>query len=74
MDYTTLSFIALDYIGVIRRELNYSYPYRAGTVTLNCSGFDKKTLLDVVRYFMERHCTVDINYEKNQVKISGYLC
>jgi hypothetical protein len=54
--------------------LNYSYPYRAGSVTINCAGFGKKKLEDVIKYFMERHCAITINYEKNQVKISGYVC
>jgi hypothetical protein len=54
--------------------LNYSYPYRAGSVTINCAGFDKKTLMEVTKYFMERHCAITINYEKKQVKISGYVC
>ena len=70
----TLSFDTLDAIGIIRRELNYSYPYRAGSVTINCAGFGKKTFLEVTKYFMERHCSISINYEKKQVKISGYVC
>jgi len=73
-DSLTLSYAVLDAIGVIRRELNYSYPYSAGSVTINCSGFDKKTLQKVLEYFMKHHCSVSINYEKKQVKISGYLC
>ena len=74
MDYSTLSYASLDAIGIIRRELNYSYPYSAGSVTINCDGYDRKTLLEVTKYFMERHCSITINYEKKQVKISGYLC
>ena len=74
MDYSTLSYASLDAIGIIRRELNYSYPYSAGSVTINCGGFDRKTLQDVTRYFMERHCAITINYEKKQIKISGYVC
>ena len=74
MDYSTLSDVSLDAIGIIRRELNYSYPYSAGSVTINCGGFDRKTLLEITKYFMERHCSITINYEKKQVKISGYLC
>jgi hypothetical protein len=70
----SLSYASLDAIGVIRRELSSSYPYSAGSVTINCAGYDRKTLLEVLKYFMERHCSININYEKNQVKISGYLC
>ena len=71
---SSLSFATLDAISIIRRELNYSYPYCAGSVTINCSGFDKKTLQEVTKYFMEHHCVININYEKKQDKISGYLC
>lgn len=73
-DYSKFSYASLDAIGIIRRELNYSYPYSAGSVTINCAGFDKKTFLEVTKYFMERHCSISINYEKKQVKISGYVC
>lgn len=74
MDYSKLSYASLDAIGVIRRELDYSYPYSAGSVTINCDGYNKKTLLEITKYFMERHCSITINYEKKQVKISGYVC
>lgn len=69
----TLDYAILDAIGVIRRELSYSYPYKAGSVTINCSGFDKKTMIGIIKHFMECHCSITINYEKQQVKITGYL-
>ena len=70
----TLDFATLEAIGVIRRQLNYSYPYKAGSATINCAGFDKKIMIGIIKYFMECHCSITINYEKKQVKISGYLC
>ena len=74
MNSDSLSYAVLDAIGVIRRELNYSYPYSACSATINCSGFNKNILQKVLEYFIERHCSISINYEKNQIKISGYLC
>ena len=70
----SLSYTSLEAIGIIRREINYSYPYSAGSVTINTSGFDRITIEDILKYFMEHHCSISINYEKKQVKISGYLC
>jgi len=74
MNSESLSYTVLDAIGIIRRELNYSYPYKAGSATINCAGFDKNTLQKIIEYFMEHNCSIYINYEKNQIKISGYLC
>lgn len=74
MDDPELSFESLDAIRIIRSELNYSYPYSAGTVTINCPGFGKKKMVDVIKYFTAHSCTITINYEKKQVKISGYAC
>jgi hypothetical protein len=74
MDDPEFSFESLEAIRMIKRELAYSYPYSAGTVTINCPGFGKKKLKDVIKYFMAQHYTITINYEKKQVKISGYTC
>ena len=46
----TLDFATLEAIGVIRRELNYSYPYKAGSATINCAGFDKKIMIGIIKY------------------------
>ena len=73
MDYE-LSIESLEAISIIRNELKYSYPYSAGTVIIDCPGFGKKKMQDVIKYFMSRHCAITINYEKKQVKISGYVC
>lgn len=62
-----------DAIGVIRREIGNSYPYSAGTATINCAGFDRKTLEEIIKYFLKVQCSISINYEKKQVKISGYM-
>lgn len=65
--------IALDAIGIIRREIGYSYPYSAGSVTINCAGYDKTILHYIVNWFLERQSSINVNYEKNQVKITGYM-
>lgn len=74
MDDPEFSFESLEAIRIIKRELGYSYPYSAGTVTINCPGFGKKKMEDVIKYFITHNCTVTINREKKQVKISGYVC
>jgi hypothetical protein len=74
MSQTSLSFAALDAIGVIKRELEYSYPYKSGSVTINVRGFGTETFKEVINYFMTHHCSITINTEKKQVTISGYLC
>lgn len=66
-------WIAIDAIGIIRRELGYSYPYSAGSVTINCSGYDKTVLHYIVNWFMQRQASIVINYEKKQVVINGYM-
>ena len=70
---STMSFVTLDAIGIIKREIGYSYPYSAGSVIINCDGFDRKTLQEIITYFLNCKCSININYEKNQVKISGYM-
>jgi hypothetical protein len=65
--------IALDAIGFIRRKLGYSYPYKAGSVTINCEGYDKTVLLYIIDWFMKRQASITINYEKKQVVIKGYM-
>lgn len=74
MSQISLSFAALDAISVISRELQYSYPYKSGSVTIDVRGFGTETFKEVIKYFMARHCTITINTEKKQVTISGYLC
>ena len=65
--------IALDAIGHIKRELGYSYPYSSGSVTINCSGYDKTVLVYILKWFMDRQASIVINEEKKQVKIIGYM-
>lgn len=65
--------IALDAIGHIKRELGYSYPYSPGSVTINCSGYDKTVLVYILKWFMDRQASIVINEEKKQVKIIGYM-
>jgi hypothetical protein len=73
MSQTSLSFAALDAIGVIRRELQYSYPYKSGSVTINVRGFGTETFKEVIKYFIAHNCSITINTEKKQVTISGYI-
>ena len=65
--------IASEAIGMIRREIGYSYPYKSGSVTINCAGYDKTTLLYILNWFMIRESHIEVNYEKNQAKITGYM-
>ena len=65
--------IAMEAIGVIKREIGSSYPYCAGSVTMNCVGYDKSTLLYIVNWFLERQSSIVVNYERKQVQITGYM-
>jgi hypothetical protein len=62
-----------EYIRSIKRRLGYSYPYSAGSATINCRCFTKDNLDKVLKYFLKRECSIVVNYEKNQITISGYM-
>jgi hypothetical protein len=63
----------LDAIGHIRKELGYSYPYKAGSVTMNCAGYDKTVVLCIVKHFLDANLSIVVNYEKKTIKFTGYM-
>ena len=61
-----------DAIRDIRRVIGYSYPYKAGSVTINCSAYKTIVLKEVLDYFFKREFTMSMNKEKRQITITGY--
>jgi len=63
---------AYEAIRRIRRHLGYFYPYKAGSVTLNCSAYDKVVLTEIIDYFHKLEYLIVLNKEKGQMTIKGY--
>jgi hypothetical protein len=68
-----MSTSGMEVISTIRRIIGQSYPYGAGSVTLNSRLYTKAEMTEVLKYFMGRRACIEINYETNQVKITDYL-
>jgi len=64
---------SLDAIVEIKKQIGYSYPYSSGSATINCSFYSKDNLTKILNYFLKRECSIVVNYEKNQIKITGYM-
>ena len=62
--------IVMDAIGVLRREICYSYPYCSGSVTFTYSGYSKKILYRILKYFQDRDASIVIqpNLQKITIK------
>jgi hypothetical protein len=63
----------IDALGIIRRELSYSYPYSAGSVTINYDYYPKKILEQILKYFQGRHASIVIFPDKRQIVIKDYM-
>lgn len=63
-----------DAICEIKKQIGYSYPYSSGSATIICSFYSKDDLLKISNYFLKRQCSIVVNYEKKQIKITGYMC
>lgn len=68
----SLSFESLTLIGEIKRQLGYSYPYKAGSATVHTPGLSKKVFLEIIKYYTEKEFSITINTEKKTFTISGY--
>ena len=62
----------LSVIGQIKRNLGYSYPYCAGTVTIYCPHYKPEIIAEIVKYCRKKEFSIVLNYEKKEITISGY--
>jgi len=72
MSEHTYTFEALALIQQIKRQIGRSYPFCAGNVTIYCPNHKFQTIAEIVSYFRNKEYNIVINYEKKEVKISGF--
>lgn len=65
--------MVMDALGTIRRELGYSYPYSAGSVTIHYNYYPKKVLERILKYFRDRQASIVIQPDKQQIVIKDYM-
>jgi hypothetical protein len=65
--------IVMDAIGVLRREISYSYPYCAGSVTFTYTGYPKKILSRILKHFQDRDASIVIQPHLQRITIKDYM-
>jgi hypothetical protein len=73
MIFSDEDLLVMDALGIIRRELGYSYPYSAGSVTINYDNYPKKILERILKYFRDREASIVIYPNKRQIVIKDYM-
>lgn len=66
-------WLVIDALGIIRRELGYSYPYSAGSVTIKYDYYPKKILERILKHFRDREASIVIYPDKKQIVIKDYI-
>jgi len=65
--------IVMDAIGVLKREIGYSYPYCVGSVTFTYTGYSKKILYRILKYFQDREASIVIQPNLQRIIIKDYM-
>jgi len=65
--------IVMDAIGILRREISYSYPYCAGSVTFTYSGYPKKILYRILKHFQDKDASIVIHPHLQRITIKDYM-
>jgi hypothetical protein len=66
-------WLVIEALGYIRKELCYSYPYCAGTVSIRCNDYPKKVLERILKYFKDREASIVIYPGKKLIVIKDFM-